>query len=93
MRMVQKPRFNYEAGQRIEITVLNELAPNKSTACYNPRNPLNYDQAILTRVFEEPKKVFIYTGKVIFVGGSRVEHKTSSYTGCFGTIVFLLDKE
>ena len=87
------PRFNYEVGQRIGIAVLSEHAPTKITASYNPENPSNYDEDTLKRVFGEPKKVNIYTGKILLVGESHLEHDINTFTGCSGAIIFLLDIE
>jgi hypothetical protein len=87
------PSFNYEVGQRIGIAVLSEHAPTRITASYNPENPSLYHEDTLKRVFGEPNNVNIYTGKILLVGESHVEHDINTFTGCSGAIIFLLDTE
>jgi hypothetical protein len=88
-----RPSFNYEVGQRIGIAVLSEHAPTSITASYNPENPSLYHEDTLKRVFGDPNNVNIYTGKILLVGDSHVEHDINTFTGCSGAIVFLLDIE
>jgi hypothetical protein len=54
--------------------VLSEHASTKIPTSYNPDCPSHFDEVAIKRVFEElfeePKKVNIYTGNILFVGES-----------------------
>ena len=91
--LVDPDDFQFEVGQKIGIAVFSEHTPTKVTASYNPDNPSNYSTETLREVFGEAKQNNIYTGKILLVGKTHIEHDINSFTGCSGAIIFLLDKD
>jgi len=85
--------FKFEVGQNIGIAVFSKHKPTQVTAIYDPEHPSNYSTTKLKEVFGEAEQVNVYTGKIILVGGTHIEHDINTFTGCSGAIIFLLDKE
>lgn len=89
--LVDADDFQFEIGQKIGIAVFSEHTPTKVTASYDPEHPSDYKTDLLLDVFGESNQVNIYTGKILVVGETHIEHDINAFTGCSGAIVFLLD--
>jgi hypothetical protein len=83
--------FQFDKGQKIGIAVYSKKRPTAKSASYDPDQPLDIDDDTLKRVYGKPKHVNIYTGEIMLVGETHIEHNINSYTVCSGAIIFLLD--
>jgi hypothetical protein len=87
--------FNLKEGQNVRIAVLfiEESKPKASTiaGAFDFDMPVN-EADILRRIYGRSGEANIYTGKIKYVGATHIEYHINSFTGCSGTIVFLLDE-
>jgi hypothetical protein len=92
---VVRPNFSFEKGQRIGVGIYMSRKPTLITARHSVDHPLvGVTEDDLLSVFGGvPGRVYIYTGRITFVGENHIEHDINTFTGCAGAIVFLLDKD
>mmetsp|Transcript_33334 Transcript_33334/g.50290 ORF Transcript_33334/g.50290 Transcript_33334/m.50290 type:complete len:143 (+) Transcript_33334:1004-1432(+) len=73
----------------------NQTKPTRATivGANDAEIPDDFGKSEIKKYYGEPGRVNIYTGEIKYVGPKHIEYSINSFTGCFGAIVFLLDKD
>ena len=86
--------FRFKEGQKVGIAVFftKNSRPTKSRVAGVGETEKDISEEDLRKIYGEPDKVNIYTGKITHVGQHHIEYDINTFTGCSGAIVFLLDR-
>jgi hypothetical protein len=82
-------------GQKVGIAVkfCEDSKPTRDTITGAKAGHSTLSDAQIKAIYGEPGVVNVYTGKITFVGDNHIEYDINTFTGCSGSVVFLLDMD
>jgi len=80
-------------GQKVGMAVLfcEDSKPTRDTIAGVAEAPVKLSDTQIKAIYGEPDVVNVYTGKITYVGDNHIEYDINTFTGCSGSVVFLLD--
>lgn len=81
--------FEFEKGQKVGIVTWNDQGATLETV-KSPSQVMS--PGLISAQYGSRNDVNLYTGEIAF-GEHHIEHNVNTYSGCSGSLIFLLDQD